>query len=39
VDEDLVRQGMLEPGHVRTYEADALVDAGAVRVILPPKVK
>jgi clan AA aspartic protease len=38
VDEDLVRRGMLEPEQVRTYEADALVDTGAVRVILPPHV-
>jgi clan AA aspartic protease len=38
VDEDLVRRGMLEPEQVRAYEADALVDTGAVRVILPPHV-
>ncbi len=38
VDEDLVRRGMLQPGQVRTYEADALVDTGAVRMILPQHV-
>ena len=38
VDEDLVRRGMLQPEQVRTYEADALVDTGAVRTILPPHV-
>ena len=38
VDESLVRRGMLRPEQVRTYEADALVDPGAVRVILPPHV-
>lgn len=38
VDEALVRRGMLNPDQVRTYEADALVDTGAVRMILPPQV-
>ena len=38
VDEDLVRRGMLQPAQVRTYEADALVDTGAVRMILPQHV-
>jgi clan AA aspartic protease len=38
VDEDLVRRGMLQPAQVRTYEADALVDTGAVRTILPQHV-
>ena len=38
VDEDLVRRGMLQPVQVRTYEADALVDTGAVRTILPQHV-
>jgi clan AA aspartic protease len=38
VDEDLVRRGMLAPEQVRTYDADALVDTGAVRTILPPHV-
>lgn len=38
IDEALVRRGMLKPEQVRSYEADALVDAGAVRCILPPHV-
>lgn len=38
VDEALVRRGMLKPEEVRTYEADALVDTGAVRCVLPPHV-
>jgi hypothetical protein len=37
-DESLVRRGMLKPEQVRTCEADALVDAGAVRTVLPPEV-
>jgi clan AA aspartic protease len=38
VDEDLVRRGMLAPEQVRAYDADALVDTGAVRTVLPPHV-
>ncbi len=38
VDEDLVRRGMLAPDQVRTYEADALVDTGAVRTVVPSQV-
>jgi len=38
IDEALVRRGMLKPEQVRSYEADALVDTGAVRCILPPHV-
>lgn len=38
VDEALVRRGMLKPEHVRTCEADALIDTGAVRMVLPPQV-
>jgi clan AA aspartic protease len=38
VDEALVRRGMLKPEQVRSYEADALVDTGAVRVALPAHV-
>ena len=38
VDEALVRRGMLTPQQVRTYEADALVDTGAVRTVLPQHV-
>ena len=37
-DEVLVRRGMLKPEEARTYEADALVDTGAVRTVLPPEV-
>jgi clan AA aspartic protease len=29
---------MIEPGEVRTYETDALVDTGAVRTVLPQEV-
>ena len=38
VDDALARQGILERGQVRTHEADALVDTGAVRTVLPPEV-
>ena len=38
IDEGLVRRGMLKPEQVRTYEADALLDTGAVRCVLPPHV-
>jgi len=38
VDEALVRRGMLAPDQVRTYEADALVDTGAVRTVVPQHV-
>ena len=38
VDEGMVRRGMLTPDQVRTYQADALVDTGAVRTVIPPQV-
>jgi len=38
VDQALVRRGLLQPEQVRTDEADALVDTGAVRCVLPPHV-
>ena len=38
IDQALVRRGLLTPEQVRTYEADALVDTGAVRCGLPPHV-
>src|SRR5262245_66314436 len=38
VDEALVRRGTLQSTQIRTYEADALVDTGAVRMILPQHV-
>ena len=34
-DQDLVRRGKLSPGEVHSYKADALVDTGAVRTVLP----
>lgn len=37
-DESRLRRGMIEPEHVRTCEADALVDTGAVRTVLPQDV-
>jgi len=37
-DEALVRRGMLKPEQVRTCEADAFVDTGATRTVLPPEV-
>ena len=38
IDEGLVRRGLLKPEQVRMYEADALVDTGAVRCVIPPQV-
>ena len=38
VDEALARRGQIAPEEVRSYEADALVDTGAVRSVLPPHV-
>ena len=38
VDEALVRRGMLTSDRVRSYEADAVVDTGAVRTVLPPEI-
>ena len=35
---ELVRRGVLSADQVRTYDADALVDTGAVRTVLPPEV-
>ena len=37
-DQDLVRRGKLSPDEVHSYTADALVDTGAVRTVLPPHV-
>jgi predicted aspartyl protease len=34
-DEVLVRRGLLTADQIRSYEADALVDSGAVRSVLP----
>jgi clan AA aspartic protease len=38
VDEALVRRGLLSADRVRHYEADALVDSGAIRSVLPSYV-
>jgi len=38
VDEALAQNGQLAPDRVRQYEADALVDTGAVRSALPAHV-
>jgi len=35
IDEELMHQGQLTPQQVRTYEANALVDTGAVCTVLP----
>lgn len=37
-DESLFRRGMLTSDQVRSYEADALVDTGAVRTVLPSSI-
>lgn len=37
-DESLVRRGQLAPAQVHRYKADALVDRGAVRMVIPPHV-
>ena len=38
VDEALVRRGMLAPDQIRRCDADALVDAGAVRMVVPQHI-
>ncbi len=38
IDEGLVRRGLMQPDQVRSYEADALVDTGAVRCVVPQHV-
>ncbi len=38
VDDELARTGRLAPDQVRTYQADAMVDTGAVRTVFPPHV-
>ena len=38
VDLELARQKKLKPAKIRTCEADALVDTGAVRSVIPPQV-
>lgn len=38
LDQALVRRGQLQAAQVRAYQADALVDTGAVRCVLPSHV-
>jgi hypothetical protein len=38
VDDELARSGQISHSQVRTYEADAMVDTGAVRSIIPQHV-
>jgi clan AA aspartic protease len=38
VDAALARRGQIPPDQVRVYEADAVVDTGAVRTVVPPAV-
>ncbi|MDQ3815694.1 MAG: retroviral-like aspartic protease family protein [Armatimonadota bacterium] len=38
LDEALSRRGQLAADRVRTYDAQALVDTGAVRTVIPPHV-
>jgi len=38
VDEALARRGQIDPSAIRRYEADALIDTGAVRSIIPSHV-
>lgn len=38
LDESLWRRGQLTADKIRTYEADAMVDTGAVRCVVPPQV-
>jgi clan AA aspartic protease len=38
IDEELVQRGLLNPNLLRTYEAEALIDTGAVRTVLPEAI-
>lgn len=38
IDEALVHRGMLNPKLLRVYEAEALIDTGAVRTVLPAAI-
>jgi clan AA aspartic protease len=38
IDEELVKRGLLNPNLLRVYEAEALIDTGAVRTALPADV-
>ncbi|MEG5063293.1 clan AA aspartic protease [Microcoleus sp. B3-A4] len=38
LDEELVKRGLLNPNQLRVYEAEALIDTGAVRTAIPVEV-
>src|SRR3954466_4452251 len=38
LDEALLRRRQIRPDQVRTYEADALVDTGSVRTVVPTRL-
>ncbi|MGB8687851.1 MAG: clan AA aspartic protease [Microcoleus sp.] len=38
IDEELVKRGLLNPNLLRVYEAEALIDSGAVRTSIPLEV-
>ena len=38
IDEGLARRGHMAPEEIRSYQADALVDTGAVRTVVPVHV-
>ncbi|MEG4627299.1 clan AA aspartic protease [Microcoleus sp. w1-18aA5] len=38
IDEELVKRGLLNPSLLRVYEAEALIDSGAVRTAIPVEV-
>ncbi len=38
IDEELVKRGLLNPNLLRVYEAEALIDSGAVRTAIPVEV-
>lgn len=38
IDESLARRGQISPTEIRRYEADAMVDTGAVRSVIPSYV-
>ena len=38
INEGMMRRGLMKPEEVRSFEADAMVDTGAVRLVLPSYV-
>jgi predicted aspartyl protease len=38
LDDALLRRQQIRPDQVRTYEADALIDTGGVRTVIPARV-